>query len=166
MAIYVVDSNFFIQAHRDYYPLDIAIGFWNRVKELAASGTMISIDKVRGELYKNKDKLTDWCRENLAENFFTDWSSALLEYQRACAWALSKRDHYLPQALAEFLDQRRADAFLVAFTLADKANRVLVTQEVSNPNCRNKIKMPEPCKHFEVKYINTVEMFRQLGIRF
>ncbi len=166
MAIYAVDSNFFIQAHRDYYPLDVAIGFWNRVKELAHSGMMISIDKVKGELYKNKDELTDWCQGNLAEDFFTAWSSALPEYQRACEWASSRSDHYLRKAIDNFLDHSRADAFLVAFTLADKDNRVLVTQEVSNPHCKNQIKIPEPCKHFGVTYINTVDMFRQLGIRF
>jgi len=32
MQIYLVDSNFFIQAHRAIYPLDIATGFWNKVK--------------------------------------------------------------------------------------------------------------------------------------
>jgi hypothetical protein len=31
MSIYLVDSNFFIQAHRATYPLDIATGFWNKV---------------------------------------------------------------------------------------------------------------------------------------
>jgi hypothetical protein len=44
MAVYVLDSNFFIQAHRATYPLDIATGFWNKVKHLAESGSLISID--------------------------------------------------------------------------------------------------------------------------
>lgn len=38
MTIFVVDSNFFIQAHRMYYPLDIAFSFWNKVKELSERG--------------------------------------------------------------------------------------------------------------------------------
>lgn len=46
MAIYVVDSNFFIQAHRAVYPLDIAKGFWNSVKNLAIEEKIVSIDKV------------------------------------------------------------------------------------------------------------------------
>jgi hypothetical protein len=33
MAIFVVDSNFFIQAHRFTYPLDVAMGFWDKIKK-------------------------------------------------------------------------------------------------------------------------------------
>lgn len=47
MAIFVVDSNFFVQAHRVTYSLDIAIGFWNKVKKLANDGKIVSIDKVK-----------------------------------------------------------------------------------------------------------------------
>lgn len=35
MSIYVVDSNVFIQAHRAHYPLDVAVSFWAKVKQLA-----------------------------------------------------------------------------------------------------------------------------------
>jgi hypothetical protein len=48
---YILDSNFFIQAHRSNYPLDVAQGFWLKLKELAESGIVVSIDKVRDELY-------------------------------------------------------------------------------------------------------------------
>ena len=54
MAIFVVDSNFFIQAHRATYPIDIAIGFWNKVKQLALDGVIISIDKVKNALHKRQ----------------------------------------------------------------------------------------------------------------
>lgn len=50
MGIYVIDSNFFIQAHRANYPLDIAFSFWNKVKQLAEDGKIISIDKVKNGL--------------------------------------------------------------------------------------------------------------------
>lgn len=52
---YIVDSNFFIQAHRMYYPLDVMPSFWQRVMDLADTGRIISIDKVRNEIVKNKD---------------------------------------------------------------------------------------------------------------
>jgi hypothetical protein len=53
MSVYVVDTNFFIQAHRAYYPLDVASSFWEKVKQLADDGKIISIDKVKQEIYKN-----------------------------------------------------------------------------------------------------------------
>jgi len=67
MAVYVVDSNFFMEAHRTTYPLDIATGFWNKVQQLANAGTIISIDKVKGELYDKNDALESLVQGKLAE---------------------------------------------------------------------------------------------------
>ena len=61
---FVLDSNFFIQAHRMHYPLDIFPSFWVKIKELAEKGILISLDKVRDELYLNNDNLTIWCKEH------------------------------------------------------------------------------------------------------
>lgn len=166
MQMYLVDSNFFIQAHRAVYPLDIATGFWNKVKILAVSGTIFSIDKVKNELYNKNDELEIWCKENLPNRFFKDSSDMIKEYAQITTWAISKVDHYLPNALSEFLDADEADAFLVAYALSDKDNITIVTQEVSQPNGKRRIKIPEPCNAFKIKYINTIEMFRQLGETF
>ena len=72
MGVYVIDSNFFIQAHRDTYPLDVAFSFWSKVKQLAVEGKIISIDKVKDEIYDKNDALEAWCIENLPEDFFKD----------------------------------------------------------------------------------------------
>ena len=102
MKIYVVDSNFFIQAHRATYPLDVATSFWSKVRHLAEAGTIISIDKVKKELFDKNDDLEEWCVNNLPADFFKDSSSALQEYGRISSWATSKSDHYLPNAINEF----------------------------------------------------------------
>ena len=166
MKIYVVDSNFFIQAHRATYPLDVAASFWSKVRELAESGTIVSIDKVKNELFDKNDDLEDWCVNNLPTEFFKDSSSVLAEYEKISIWAISKNDHYLPQAINEFLDADEADAFLISYALADIQNRVLITHEVSQPEKKKKIKIPEPCDAFGVTYMNTIQMFRELGITF
>ena len=70
MSVYVIDSNFFIEAHRTSYPLDVASSFWNKVKQLADDGKIISIDKVKKEIYKNEDALKQWCVANLPRGFF------------------------------------------------------------------------------------------------
>jgi len=80
MAVYVIDSNFFIQAHRTNYPLDIAFSFWNKVKDLAAAGTIISIDKVKAELYDKNDELEEWCKANLPKGFFKPTNKVINEY--------------------------------------------------------------------------------------
>lgn len=166
MLVYIVDSNFFIQAHRESYPLDVAFSFWNKVKQLADEGRIISIDKVKNEIYDKNDDLEKWCKANLPKNFFKDSSPVIAAYNNVCAWALSKSDHYLPKALNEFLDSDIADAFLIAYSLADVTNRIVVTQEKSEPNKKNKIKIPEACNALNVQFVNTIEMFRRLNETF
>lgn len=166
MAVFVVDSNFFIEAHRITYPLDIAIGFWNKVQKLANAGAIVSIDKVKQELYDRNDELEAWCRANLPEDFFKSTAEVMFEYGMVMTWATSKSEHYLPYALKEFLDADEADAFLVAFCLADRSGRKVVTQEVSEPKRKSKVKIPDACIALNVSYVNTIEMFRLLGETF
>jgi hypothetical protein len=166
MGVYVVDSNFFIQAHRDTYPLDVAFSFWNKVKQLAVEGKIISIDKVKNEIFDKNDALESWCKQNLPDDFFKDTSTILNEYQKVTAWAFSKNSHYSQNAVNEFLTADEADAFIVAYALNDFTKRTIVTQEVSRPEMKSKIKIPEPCNFFNLRYIKTMEMFRELGETF
>lgn len=166
MSVYAVDSNFFIQAHRASYPLDVATSFWNKVIELAEVGKIISIDKVKNEIFRNEDELKQWCEINLPDNFFKDTSTTVLQYSQVAKWAASRSGHYMPNALAEFLDADEADAWLVAYALVDPTQIILVTHEVSDPNRKNKIKIPDVCLANGVQYCNTIEMLRQLGERF
>lgn len=164
MSVYILDSNFFIQAHRVYYPLDVVASFWNIVRDLAEQGVIISIDKVKNELYKNEDDLKAWCESNLPTSFFKESSGVYPSYSDIVGWAVSRSDHYLQKAIDEFLDADEADAWLASYALAN--NGTIVTHEVSNPAQKNKIKIPEACNQFGVPFINTIEMFRQLGIKF
>lgn len=166
MSVYVVDTNFFIQAHRDYYPLDIVPSFWDKVKELSNAGIIISLDKVKKEIYKNNDALKDWCKTNLPENFFKDPSPAINEYGAVIAWASGRLPQYTQSALTEFMDAEEADAFIVAYTLADNGNKIVVTQEISSPLGMKKVKIPDACDAVGVGYLNTIEMFRELGESF
>jgi hypothetical protein len=166
MTEYVVDSNFFIEAHRVNYPLDVASSFWNKVKQLADDGRIVSIDKVKNELYDKNDALENWCKNNLPEDFFKDTSLIMKAYGQVSSWAISKSNHYLPKALNEFLDADEADAFIVAYALTQPDNRVIVTQEISEPARKNKIKIPDACIALNLRYVNTMGMFRELGERF
>lgn len=166
MEVFVLDSNFFIQAHRVNYPLDVASSFWNKVKQLAEQRRIFSIDKVKNELYDKNDALEVWCKANLPEDFFKETFHVMAAYGQVSAWAISKNRHYLPNAINEFLEADEADAFLIAYALADNANRIVVTNEISNPNQKNKIKIPEPCNALGVNFCNTIDMFRRLGETF
>lgn len=162
MSTFLVDSNFFIQAHRVNYPLDVMPSFWNKVNQLANNGNLISIDKVKQEIYQNEDDLKNWCQANLPSDFFHDTSIAMGEYGAIAGWASSMASHYKPAALAEFLHADEADAFLVAYSL--NQGIPLITHEKSEPNSKRKIKIPDVCIQFGVSYHTTIEMLRLLGV--
>jgi hypothetical protein len=162
MAVYIVDSNFFIQAYRSHYPFDVVPGFWDKIKQLAEKGIIISIDKVRDELYANKDELTSWCQQNLPIEFFKDTTVCISEYAEITQWAISL-NFYTQQALNEFLDTEEADAWLISYSKLNGDQ--IVTHEIKS-NSKNRIKIPDVCEPFNVKCVNTIEMFRQLGESF
>lgn len=163
-APFVLDSNFFIQAHRMHYPMDIVPGFWLKIKELALKGVIVSIDKVRDELHLNKDELTIWCDDHLPKDFFKETDIVIDKYIAVTTWVNSKSSHYNAVALNEFLNSTEADAWLIAYAIANGSS--IVTHETSEPNRRNKVKIPDACAPFGVSCINTIEMFRYLGEQF
>ena len=163
-APFVLDSNFFIQAHRMHYPMDVVPGFWLKIKDLAEKGIIVSLDKVKDEIHLNKDELTLWCEGNLPNEFFKVTEIIINEYIMVSSWANSKSAHYNSAALNEFLDSNEADAWLVAYSLAN-GNRI-VTHETSEPNRKSKVKIPDVCSPFGINCVNTIEMFRLLGEQF
>ena len=166
MPLYVLDTNVFIQAHRDSYPLDVAISFWNTIKQLAAEGKIISIDKVKDEIEENEDKLKEWIEAHLPEDFFksTGEQDILNNYGLMAPWAESKSNHYQRGAIDEFLEFDNADAWLIAYCKATADT--LVTQEASKPGQKNRIPIPQVCQDFNVPYCNMIELFRELQVKF
>lgn len=168
MPIFIVDTNFFIQSHRATYPIDVAEGFWNTVIKLANENKIISIDKVKNEIFNNDDELSTWIDNNLAAEFFkpTNSQEVLANYSQIVNWANSKNNFYLPRAISEFLDFNYADSWLVVYALSLKVECVITTQEKSEPNRKSKIKIPEVCDAFNIRYTNIIGMFRELGVKF
>lgn len=164
--IHLLDSNFFIEAYRNHYPMDVAVGFWNKLIDLAKSGVVISIDKVREELYQNQDALTDWCSSHLDESFFQPSDTCIDQYTKVANWASSRSTHYTPAAIAQFLHADEADAWLISKALSDAGNAIIVTHERSRPEMKAKIKIPEPCNQLGVKFITPMDMFRSLRVTF
>lgn len=168
MSAFIVDSNFFIQSHRITYPLDVATTFWEKVKNLFNEGKVFSIDKVKDEIFKNDDELKRWIEVNLLDECFkpTDTQEVLTKYADVVKWTNSKNNHYVQNAINEFLQFENADAWLIAYALAINENCQIVTQEKSEPNRKSKIKIPDVCNDFNIQYKNIIEMFRELGEKF
>jgi Domain of unknown function (DUF4411) len=167
MSLYILDSNFFIQAHRAYYPIDVVQSFWTKVESLSSQNVIASIDKVKKEIFDNsshEDELKVWCQAKIANGFFIDTSSVLNNYIQIVNWVNSMNNHYTPRAIQEFLTADLADPWLIAYAMSN--NTTIVTYEKSEPNRKNRIKIPEVCNQFNVRYINTIDMMRELNEKF
>ncbi len=165
MAVYLLDSNIFIQAHRMHYPFDVVPGFWNKLIELSNNALILSIDKVKKEICDtgNPDQLSVWLEEKINEDFFVDSSPCVDIYGEIAVWTY-ENTHFLQSAKDEFLSTDLADPWLIAY--AKKNDCIIVTHEVSQPERKNRIKIPEACIHFGVRFISPIQMFRELGETF
>lgn len=167
MTRYLLDTNFFIQAHRSYYPLDVVESFWEKTKGLASDKHIIGIDKVKKEIYdksSHEDELKLWCDDNLEDEFFKSTDETLTQYIKIVQWVNSMRHQYNDSAIEEFLQADLADPWLVAFAM--KEDLVIVTYEKSAPDAKKRVKIPEVCNHFGVRYVDTIQMMRELNSKF
>lgn len=75
---------------------------------------------------------------------------------------VQNNSQFKPEAKSEFATV--ADGWLIAYAQAH--NAVVVTHELFRPNATNRVLIPNICRQFNVPYLNTFEMLRQLGVRF
>ncbi|WP_293646954.1 DUF4411 family protein [Thiolapillus sp.] len=160
---FVLDANVFIEAKRRYYAFDLCPGFWEALRWHHARGELVSIDRVKDELKKGKDDLTDWVNNRMPDGGFvaSDEAGVVEWYGKMVAWVQAE-PQYFDEAKAEFA--RVPDAWVTAYAKAKGA--VLVTHEVPAPDARKKVPIPNVCQEFDIPYIDSFEMLRTLRARF
>jgi len=162
-TVYLLDANVFIQAKRDHYRFAVCPGFWDFLLAQHQAGTIASIDRIKGEIEQGKDDLTAWVKRSMPVSFFWPTVDAATgeQFGRMVAWAQSQKQFH-PEAKAEFAAGN--DGWLVAYAKVHAC--VLVTHEVYAPGVRNRVKIPNVCKAFDVVCVNTFDMLETLGARF
>ena len=132
---------------------------------LNAQGRIVSLDKVKAELDKGKDDLTDWAASVLPEACFADTSvdDVITAYADAIKRATAN-SQFTQEAKAEFADFDNADAWVVAGAKARGA--VVVTHEVLDPHAKKRIKLPNACDALGVLHVDTFDMLRKVSARF
>lgn len=156
---YLLDANVLITAHRSYYHFDLCPGFWQSIHDGYAVGRIYSTQRVKDELLKGGDVLTDWVRATLPAEFFLDDSTAGIaaEFAPMMAWVAAKG--FLPAAQAKFA--KDADGWLMAASKAE--GLCLVTHEGRQEGAKARVPVPNVCEEFGIEYCNTFEMLRELG---
>lgn len=160
---YVIDSSVLIEAARRYYAFDIAPTFWSKLVEYARQGVVVSIDRVKDEINRGKDKLADWCNKEFHIAFDQTRDSGVLRaYNDIMQWAQTV-PQYIDAAKSELAAAENADAWVVAYAKARTCT--VVSHEQFDAKIRRRVPIPNICKAFNVEHIDTFEMMRQLKIK-
>lgn len=157
---YLIDSDAFMQAARQYYAFDIAPPFWDSLVHHAANGAIRSIDRVKQELDRGKDELADWANTRFADAFLsTDEEDVIDSYSNIMNWVQGQA-RFTDAAKAEFASG--ADGWLVACAAA--RSFIVITHEQPAPESKTKVKIPDVCDAFGVRWGDTFSMLRELGV--
>lgn len=159
---YLLDADVFITAKNTYYPFDVVPGFWECLDEFSTVKTIGSIDKVKEELARGKDELSDWVDKHLSPAFVSTNNPDIIEpYARIINW-VEGNSQFKPSAKSDFA--AGSDGWLIAYAKANGC--VVVTNEAFNPEIKKKVPIPNVCRQFNVSYINTFELLKELGVKF
>lgn len=162
-TIYVLDTNIFIDAAQRYYSFDLVPGFWDKLIDLAKNRKIVSIDKVKEEIDngKEKDSLRLWADNKFQEWFLsTEQPDVINAYREIIEW-VAGQNQLLTKAKEEFASC--ADGWLIAYAKA--YGYIVVTDETKDLKCRNRVKIPNVCLAFDIPYVNTFQMLRQLNVK-
>lgn len=160
---YLLDANVFIEAKRRYYAFDVCPGFWDCLVWHHQGAYVRSIDRVRQELELGDDELKHWIAAVMPSTCFasSDDGSVITEYSQMQVWAQGQAQ-FSQDAKAEFA--AKADAWLVAYAKVN--DLVLVTHEAPAPDSRRRVPIPSVCAAFNVAYVDTFVMLRDLEAQF
>ena len=157
---YLFDTNIFVESKKNL-PMDIWPTFWTKMVMLIKSGKIHSIDKVKEEIDKGGDELTDWIHKHAPRSFFLKQdSSVMAKMAETIEWAQNNPVGFSQSAISEYVNV--ADSYLVATAAAKKM--VLVTYEKSNPQRRNRVMIPDACIAIGVRFCDLNTVLRELGV--
>lgn len=158
---YLLDSNVLIEAKKRWYSFDVCPGFWDSLLGNYKVGVVKSIDFVKSEVLQNDDELTEWVCNRVPDEFFdsTNDEAVIQHYQDVQKW-VATHSAYKPEAKATFADFNLADPWLIAY--AKSFDFTVVTHETFEKDRINKVKIPNVCNQFGVKWIDTFKMLENL----
>lgn len=160
---YLLDANAFIEAKERYYGFDICPGYWSSLLVQHHSRRLFSIDRIADELNEQDDVVKQWIRNEVPDTFFkkTEDQAVIDKFQEMVNWVYSQ-PQFTDAARTEFASV--ADGWVIAYAAVN--GLVVVTHEQFAPEAKRKVPMPNVCVEFDVEYVDTFSMLRELGETF
>lgn len=165
MTVYLLDTNVFIEAERDYYNDAIAPTFWDWLVEQHNNSNLASTKDVFNEITVGKPGfLKTWALDSAPDSFWVSPTDAdRPAFYELSTWVRErKQPPFRPEAIDEFLGI--ADYSLVA--QAKSLGCAVVTREQSAPAAVKRVHIPDACMAIGVVYVSPFVMYKSLKLKF
>jgi hypothetical protein len=161
--LYLLDANVLITANSNYYPRDQIPEFWSWVHYQASSNRIKIPREILEEIKagKDEDPLLDWiCTPEIEVALLLDEAVDISLVQHVV------NTGYAPDLRDDEVEKIGRDPFLIAYALADPANRMVVTIEVTRPSAqRANRKVPDVCTAVGALSCGPFALNKALGFR-
>lgn len=161
--LYLIDANVLITAHNLYYPVDAVPEFWGWLAYQAQNGAVKMplevFEEVKdGSTDEEKDLLYGWISEEAHK------AALLLDEEVDPAIVADVvANGYANDLTDQELEQIGRDPFLIAYALASKEERSVVTTETSAPKKqRQNRRIPDVCATFGANCCDPFSMLKAL----
>lgn len=149
-----VDTSAWMDGWVRYYPPDVFPTLWDNLDGFVTAGEIISSEEVYVETSKKADELHEWIKNRkqmlvpLTPDIQQVATDLLAQY---------------PRLVDTLKGRSQADPFVIATAIVMGA--VVVTGEIRMGNL-NKPRIPDVCEARGVRWINFLQMMRELGLSF
>ena len=156
--LYLLDANVLIDANRDYYPLERVPEFWDWLQHRAAAGELKVPLEIYDEITAGSGDLVDWLKQRKIKRdlvFNEDPDPELVDRVVTTGYA--------PDLTDLEVNKVGRDPFLIAYALAKRDERWVITNEASKPTKQRANRhIPDVCKTLHVSCENTFYLIRML----
>lgn len=158
--IYLLDANTYIEAKNRYYDMEFCPAYWEWLDQQFAKGVAGSIDMIGRELKDGNDELAEWAKARGTQFIANDDDATQATYIDIVQFIMSQS--FSPANRDQFL--AKADPWLIA--KAKTTGATVVTHESWLNDATKKVKVPNICKQFGVRCIDTFEFLRETQVKF
>ncbi|MBT9775171.1 DUF4411 family protein [Clostridium sp. MCC353] len=163
---FLLDANSLITPYENFYPFDLAPGFWRQLVPLLSTESVAILDSVKAEILKGDDELTAWLKSIEELNVCSRKSSDVLRVYANILNYIQTSEKYTERALREWSKETVADPWLIA--AASTYGYTIITFEKPLgiiSNATNRPKIPDIAKMFNVKCEDLYYFMRSAGVR-
>ena len=156
--LHLLDANVLITANRDYYPLDRVPEFWEWLVHNGNEGSLKMPTEIVEEVCDGTDVLGMWVSDSAhLDALYLDEEIQVGLVQRVIneGYARDLADHEV--------EKIGRDPFLISYALRSRADRCVVTTEVSKPSRQRANRhVPDICAQFGIAWMDSFGLTRAL----